>query len=56
MGLTALSQVLLKATPKMLAHGGQKPVKDEMREIIEGITSGTLKRDRSRLLELITCL
>lgn len=45
---------IFKAMPKMLADGGaQKPVKDEMRAIIEGMTARTWRRDRAKLLELL---
>jgi hypothetical protein len=43
---------IFKAMPKMLADGGQRSVKDQMREIIERMTARTWKRDRARLLEM----
>lgn len=46
--------VLLKAMPKMLADGGQRSVKDEMRGIIEGMTTRTWKRDRERLASALS--
>jgi len=47
---------IFKAMPKMLVDGGQRSVKDEMREVIEGMTARTWKRDRARLLELVAKL
>ena len=49
-------QVLLTAMPKMLAEGGQRSVKEEMRQIIKEMTARTLTRDRTRLLEMVTTL
>jgi hypothetical protein len=43
----------MKAMPKMLADGGQKSAKDEMREIIEHVTPKTWKKDKARLLEIV---
>jgi hypothetical protein len=40
-------QVLLKAMPKMLGDGGQKPVKEEMREIIEHVLMPKISRSSS---------
>jgi hypothetical protein len=45
---------ILKAMPKMLTDSGQKSARDEMREIIERVTPRTWKRDKARLLELLT--
>jgi integrase len=49
-------QVLTKAMPKMLADGGQKSLKDKMREILERMSGRTWKRDQVRLLELLSGL
>jgi hypothetical protein len=43
---------IFKAMPKMLADGGQGSVKDEMRQIIEGMTPRTWTRDKERPSEL----
>jgi hypothetical protein len=52
-GRADFQQVLSKAIPKMLADGGQKSPKEEMREIIARVTPKTLKWDRARLLDLL---
>ena len=44
---------IFRAMPKMLADGGQRSVKEEMRRIIEGMTARTWRRDRERLAELL---
>jgi len=45
---------ILKAMPKMLADsGGQKSVKEEMRQILEWMTAGTWRKDRARLLGML---
>ena len=46
-------QAILKAMPKMLADGGQRSAKDEMREILERMTARTWKRDRAQALRLL---
>ena len=46
-------QVLCKAMPKMLGEGGRTSGIDEMREIIEGMTAKTWKRDGARLLAVV---
>jgi hypothetical protein len=46
-------QVILNAMPKMLAHGGQSSVKDEMRSILERTSVKTWRRDSARVLELL---
>jgi hypothetical protein len=47
-------QVILKAMPKMLADGGaERSVKEEMWQILEGMTARTLSRDKARLLEFV---
>jgi hypothetical protein len=40
-GREDLRTAIFKAVPKMLADGGQRSVKDEMRQIIEGVTPRT---------------
>ena len=52
-GLEDSRAAILKAMPKMLADTGQKSAKEQMREIIEGMTAKTCKRDRARVLELL---
>ena len=47
---------IFKAMPKMLADGGQKSVKDQVREILEGMTARTWNRDRERLLRSMRTL
>lgn len=44
---------IFKAMPKMLADGGQRSAKEEMRDIIERVTPKTWKRDKERLLALL---
>jgi hypothetical protein len=51
-GREAFRQALQTAMPKLLTNG-QKSPKEEMREIVEGMTAKTWKRDRKRLLELM---
>ena len=46
-------QAILKAMPRMLGEGDVKSAKEQMRQIIEGMTAKTLKQDKARLLELI---
>jgi integrase len=46
-------QVLLKAMPKMLADGEQPSVKDETRQIVEGMTVRTWRQERAKSLGLI---
>ena len=38
----------MNAMPKMLADGGQKPVKDQMREILEGDDGEDVEAVQSR--------
>jgi hypothetical protein len=47
-------QAILKAMPKMLADGGQKSAKEKMIKIIERATPRTWKRDKAKLLEMLT--
>ena len=42
---------IFKAMPKMLADGGQRSVKEETCQIIQGVTPRTWKRDKAKLLE-----
>ncbi len=44
---------IFKAMPRMLADGGPRPAKDEMRAILERMSEGTWKRDSARLMKLI---
>jgi hypothetical protein len=44
---------IFKAMPKMLADGGQRSAKEEMREIIHRVTPRTWKSDKARLLALL---
>ena len=45
---------ILKAMPRMLAEGGAHgSAKEEMREIIEGLSATTLKHNKVRLFELL---
>jgi len=46
-------QVILKAMPRMLADGGRRSVKEEMRSILERTSARTWMRDSGRLLELL---
>jgi hypothetical protein len=50
-GKEAFRQALQNAMPKLLTNG-QKSPKEEMREILEGMTAKTLKMDKARLLAL----
>jgi integrase len=47
---------IFKAMPKMLADGGQRSVKDEMRNILERTSVNTWRKDRVRLLEILARL
>ncbi|MCZ7636724.1 MAG: hypothetical protein M5U12_12240 [Verrucomicrobia bacterium] len=47
---------ILKAMPKMLADGGQRSAKEQMREAIEGMTAKTWRNNKGRLLELLAVL
>jgi hypothetical protein len=49
-------QVILKAMPKMLADGGQRSVKEDMRRILERTSARTWRRDSTRLLELLATI
>jgi len=45
---------ILKAMPKMLADGGgQRSVREEIQRVLEGMTAGTWRKDRARLLRLL---
>jgi hypothetical protein len=46
-------QVLEKAMPKMLGEGNRRSVKDEVRDILEGMTANSWRVDRMLLLELL---
>jgi integrase len=46
-------QAILRAMPKMLADGGLRSAKDEMRGILERTSVRTWKRDSARLLGLL---
>lgn len=54
-GREAFRKALHAAMPKLLTNG-QKPPREEMLEIVEGMTPKTLKRDKARLLELVAVL
>jgi integrase len=45
-------RALQSVMPKLLTNG-QKSPKDEMREIVEGMTAKTLKKDKARLVALL---
>ena len=47
---------IFRAMPKMLADGEQRSVKEEMLEIIKGMTAKTWRRDGARLLDLVAAL
>jgi integrase len=47
---------IFKAMPKMLADGGQRSVKEEMRENLEGMNAQTWRQAKSRLLKLLATL
>ena len=51
-GREAFRQALHSAMPKLLTNG-QKSPKDEMREIVGGMTAKTWKADNARLMELM---
>lgn len=44
---------LMSAMPKMLSERGEKPAREEMREILEGMNAGNWREDRKRLLKLL---
>jgi integrase len=46
-------QAILKAMPKMLGEGAQKPTKEGIRQIIDQMTVKTWKRDKVKLLRLL---
>lgn len=52
-GREDFKQVILKAMPKMLSDGGDKPAKEEILAIVQAMTPETCGRDRARLLELL---
>ena len=54
-GREAFRQALHSAMPKLLMNG-QKPPKDELREILEQMTAKTWKRDKERLLDLVRAM
>lgn len=47
---------IFKAMPQMLADGGQRSVKEDMRRILERPTPRTCKRDRGKLLEILATI
>jgi hypothetical protein len=47
---------IFKAMPKMLADGGQRSVKEQMQEIVEGMTRRTVTQDRAQLIALLKTL
>ncbi len=48
--------VLAQAMPKMLGSGSTKSTKQQMKELLQGMTVRTWSADRKRLLELIEAL
>lgn len=52
----AFLTVITKAMPKMMGHGSTKSTKQQMKELLEGMTGRTWSTDRKRLLELIEAL
>ena len=48
--------MITQAMPKMLGHGSTKPTKQQMKELLQGMTVRTWSADRKRLLELIESL
>ncbi len=46
-------QAILKAMPRMLGEGDAKPAKEQMRQIIEGMTAKTWKQDKAVLIGLL---
>jgi hypothetical protein len=51
-GQEAFRQALQSAMPKLLTNG-QKSPKDEMREILSGMTAKTWKKDKERITKLL---
>ena len=49
-------QAIMRAMPKMLGDGGQRSVKEEMREILEGMTAKTWKRGKDKLARILARL
>jgi len=45
--------VITQAMPKMLGHSATKSTKEQMKELLQRMTSRTWSADRKRLLELI---
>ena len=45
-------QAILAAMPKMLGEGAQKPANEQVREILQGMTAKTWRRDREILQQL----
>ena len=48
-GRKGFRDAIFEAMPKILADGGQKSPKDELRAILRGATAKTWKRVRARL-------
>jgi hypothetical protein len=46
-------QAIMRAMPKMLADQPELPVKDQVVEILEGMTARTWKREVKLLTELV---
>jgi len=46
-------QAIMRAMPKMLTDQPRKSVKQKMRELLERMNAGTLKRDQARLIGLL---
>jgi len=51
-GQEAFRQALQSAMPKLLTNG-QKSPKDEMQEILSGMTAKTWKKDKERITKLL---
>ncbi len=49
-------QALLKSMPMILRDGARPSARDEMRGVLNGMTVGTWKNDRARLLEMLADL
>ena len=54
-GREAFRQALQSAMPKLLTNG-QKSPKEEIQEILTGMTAKTLKKDKARLEKIIAAL
>ena len=46
-------QAIFKAMPKMLGDGAKKTAVEEAREILQGMTAKTWRKDRERLLTVL---